>query len=179
MVYGTTNGNNTGMKRISNDDYSTEWESQDNRRIMDAASAKYRGRLPDDEIQSCQMIALWRSILTFKSDVGTSFTTYLYNIVDNLCNHTLKKQYRHTQHLQNVSVYQIFTNDDNLSKIDIDEAINNLPNNLKKVIVQRFYDKMTLEEIAQTNGYSHETARRRVKNALCQMKTKLQSNYCV
>ena len=87
----------------------------------------------------------------------------------------MTNNYRHYKHIEPRSLYQM-SECDNESEVELKDALEVLPKYLKTVIVQRFYDKMTLEEIATTNGYCHETARRRVKKALCQMKTILQSN---
>lgn len=163
------------MTKVSDELYSEEWNKEENRKTMNSASMKYRGNIPDDELQRCQMIALWHSLINFKEGIA-SFTTYLYKCVDTQCRRYLTNNYRYYKHLQPHSLYQMIQGD-NESDIEVRDAINVLPKHLKKVIVQRFYDKMTLEEIARANDYSHETARRRVKKALCQMKTILQSSY--
>lgn len=41
-----------------------------------------------------------------------------------------------------------------------------LPEDMKKIIKQRFYGNMTMNEIAEKNGYSRETARRHLNKAI-------------
>ena len=46
------------------------------------------------------------------------------------------------------------------------EIVNGLDQQHVDIIHQRFYKNMTMKEIGKENGYSRETARRRVKNAI-------------
>lgn len=52
----------------------------------------------------------------------------------------------------------------------LDHALDDLPENEKNVVRRRFYDGMTLREIAEADGVSHELVRQREKNALMTMK---------
>ena len=52
------------------------------------------------------------------------------------------------------------------NEIDIKDTINMLPDHFQKVLYQRFFERLTMEEIAKNNDYSRETARRHIINAL-------------
>ena len=49
---------------------------------------------------------------------------------------------------------------------EIIDILTGLDPELKEVINQRFYHNMTMVEIGHANGYSRETARRRLKKAI-------------
>ena len=57
------------------------------------------------------------------------------------------------------------------NRIFIRDCVDKLDNEYRDLIYSRFFELKTLKEIAIENGYSHETARRRIKKALCQLKT--------
>ena len=49
---------------------------------------------------------------------------------------------------------------------DAHDIVNGLPNHISRILEQRFLHNMTMVEIGKANGYSRETARRRLKNAI-------------
>ena len=59
------------------------------------------------------------------------------------------------------------------------DAIETLPNKLSKVIKQKFFYSMTMEEIGRKNHYSRETARRNVKRGLEKLKEICKSSWRV
>ena len=50
--------------------------------------------------------------------------------------------------------------------IEFNDTISGLPEEVSKILKQRFLGNMTMVEIAKANGYSRETARRRLKTAI-------------
>ena len=52
----------------------------------------------------------------------------------------------------------------------VKDAIDNLCVKYKTVLYQRFFERMTMQEIADTNDYSRETARRYINIALEKLK---------
>ena len=48
----------------------------------------------------------------------------------------------------------------------VHDILTGLDQDFKKILKQRFFDNMTMVEIGIANGYSRETARRRLKNAI-------------
>ena len=53
-----------------------------------------------------------------------------------------------------------------LSKIEVIDIVSDLEPEVAHIIKQRFYNNMTMKEIGKRNGYSRETARRKLKNAI-------------
>jgi len=54
--------------------------------------------------------------------------------------------------------------------LEIKDVIQKLHPRLRKVIYQRFFERLTMEEIAKENDYSRETARRYILHALKKLK---------
>jgi DNA-directed RNA polymerase specialized sigma24 family protein len=50
--------------------------------------------------------------------------------------------------------------------VDIDIALLDMPKEMAKLIEQKYVSRMTMNEIGEANGYSRETARRRLKKAV-------------
>ena len=58
-----------------------------------------------------------------------------------------------------------------INKLEVIDIINGLEPETANILEQRFYENMTMKEIGRRNGYSRETARRKLKNAIktCKM----------
>ena len=56
----------------------------------------------------------------------------------------------------------------------MDDLIGGLPDSVSNILQQRYVYNMTMVEVGKANGYSRETARRRLKNAIkiCKKKNK-------
>lgn len=164
------------VNKIDDELYQKQWSDEENRKIMNSACYRYRGLIPDDEIESCQMIALWKSIISFNPACGVLFSTYLYRGVQNLCRQYLVKDAKYYRNISTASVFKLYNIDAVDLKLDAKDIIDKLPSHYKDVIIDRFYNKLTFKEIASKNGYSYETARRNLSRAICTMKKILKSN---
>lgn len=150
-------------RTISNERYNKEWASEENRKILNKACFKYRGIIPDDDIQSCQMVALWRALESFDSLAGKKFTTYLYDGVVQCCRSWLEEYNRNKRIPIESNFISIIPEDDTP---DIDEWLECLEESDKTLLKQRFIMKMTLKEIAQLNTCTPEAIRKRIKKAI-------------
>lgn len=115
------------------------------------------GFIGSDEIRSCQLIGLWQCL---RKCNRKSIIPYLYSCVRGEC-----LKYLNSQGKEKVS--------ENIEKsvlphFDMLEALND---ETKHLIHQRFFQNMTFKEIGNKNGYSHETARKRVQKALESLKS--------
>jgi len=110
----------------------------------------------------------------FDPEGGKKFTSFLYTRVDWECKKQvadiIKNKTRYAQ--VNEEIFPVIGRIDakTFSEIDIKDTINMLPDEFQKVLHQRFFEKLTMEEIAQSNNYSRETARRHIINALKKLK---------
>lgn len=142
--------------------FEDKWNDPSVQSIMAKVSGRYRKNIDVDDIDSIKMDTLWSCVERFDPSRGAKFTSYLYQQLSYAFKNKVKKK-----------KFQ-FSNVADLEKVDIDfenymnvkEFLVGLDEELIEVIEQRFYKNMTMIEIGQVNGYSRETARRRVQKAV-------------
>ena len=137
--------------------------------VVNKVSSFYKNSIDHDDIQSICMTTLWKCIQTFDKEKGAKFTTFLYNQLNFAFKNELKKK-KDISFSDDLSMeYSQPSNQNN-----INELIGGLPDNASKILEQRYVYNMTMVEIGSANGYSRETARRRLKNAIkiCKKKHK-------
>ena len=129
--------------------------------VLNKVSSFYRKSIDHDDIQSICMNTLWKCVTSFDQNRGAKFTTFLYNQLNFAFKNELKKK-RKTLSLDEVKVDYSRASISNT----IHDLINGLPDNVSQILEQRYIYNMTMVEIGKANGYSRETARRRLKNAI-------------
>lgn len=159
---------------VSEIEFKEALENIDNIRIINSACSKYRNIIPAEDLQRCKLISLWEAMKAFDPEGGKKFTSFLYTRVDWECKKQvadiIKNKTRYAQ--VNEEIFPIIGRIDakTFSEIDIKDSINMLSDEFQKVLHQRFFEKLTMEEIAKSNNYSRETARRHIINALKKLK---------
>jgi RNA polymerase sigma factor (sigma-70 family) len=150
-------------KEISNDDFLKALKDSNNLRIMNKVCSFYQNILSKDELHRCKLLALWKAMCKFDPSCGKKFTSYLYNSVKWECQKDLYNVNKYRKGITySDSLFEYFDRHDT----DIVDTIEKLPNKFSKVIKQKFFHNMTMEEIGTKNHYSRETARRNVKRGL-------------
>ncbi len=137
------------------------WESIDIQNIMHKVASKYKKAIDFDDIESIKMQTLWRCIDKYDPSFGTKFTSYLYQQITFAFKNKLKKK-------------RVEFNSNSLEKVDIKnkgrmevlDILTGLDPEMRDILNKRFYHNMTMVEIGQSNGYSRETARRRLEKAI-------------
>ena len=153
------------MNKISNTEFDSALNDDNNKKIINKAKKKYKKLIPPDELKSCTLNALWKSLAKFKTNRNTKFSSFLYSMVVWECKTWILNQNKH---------HMIYI--DNAFDIIYDghnqfyEMIECLPPNLAKVIEQRIIYNMTLKEIGKENNYSHESARELINKALAHLR---------
>ena len=150
--------------------------------IMNAVANRYSKSIDSDEIESIKMITLWKCRDKYDPDRGAKFTSYLYQQLSFAFKNELKKK-KKMVYLDNLSLdfigctggksrqryldapTQIASARMN-SSLEFSDTLNGLPEDVSNILQQRFISNMTMVEIAKANGYSRETARRRLKRAI-------------
>lgn len=156
-------------KKITDEEYNKAWENELNQKTMATAVKPYLGMIPDDELLSCKMLTLWKSLSNFDSGRGIQFSTYLYRSIVNGCRNWLRSYNRDKRAVQAaVSSYK-----DKETVSDISHLTESLDSNNAELIHQRYVMNMTLEEIAKKNGYSPQKARRKLNKAIWKVKKSL------
>lgn len=147
------------------DNIETYLKNPDVVNIMNAVSNKYRKSIDLDEIESIKMTTLWKCIDKFDPLRGAKFTSYLYQQLSFAFKNELKKK-KQVWNRDNNQIDAITNYDSQEAKLDFNDTISGLPDDVAKILEQRFLGNMTMVEIAKANGYSRETARRRLKKAI-------------
>jgi len=130
------------------------------RNIINSVSNKFMYALDHNDISSIAMVTLWKCIEKYDPTKGAKFTSYLYQQLSYALKNELKKkniEYASDSIEQPIS-FSI--------KNEVFDILESLPNSMKTLLEQRFFHNMTMTEIADENGYSRETARRRLKKAI-------------
>ena len=156
-------------KKVTEEEFKEALENLDNIRIINSVCCKYMNIIPLDELHRCKLISLWEAMKAFDPEGGKKFTSFLYTRVDWECkkqvSHILRHRNRHAQ--INDEIFPMLGKaEDHRMEIDIKDTINKLPDHFQQVLYQRFFERLTMEEIASKNNYSRETARRHIINAL-------------
>jgi len=128
---------------------------------MRAVESRYKNTIDSDDLSSISYETLWNCINKFDINRGAKFTSYLYQQLNYAFKNQLKRDNKNRSHATD-NIEKSFSEDVRLEVMDI---INSMPDDLGKVLQQRFIDNMTIQEIGKHNGYSRETARRRIKKA--------------
>ena len=130
--------------------------------IMNKVSCSFQKGLDFDEIQSIKLDTLWKCVKNYDTSKGAKFTTYLHNQLNYAFRNEAKKK------KSKVNLGELHTNVPEKYDYSVDayDLVSGLPNHISTILKQRFLYQMTMVEIGRANGYSRETARRRLKNAI-------------
>jgi RNA polymerase sigma factor (sigma-70 family) len=139
--------------------------------IMNSVCNRYRRSIDLDQIDSIKTNTLWKCVETYDQKFGAKFTSYLYQQLSFACRNELKKKRRE---FSTENICQNTVDPKTQYGGSISEVIDGLPEDCADIIIQRFLYNMTMIEIASANGYSRETARRRVSKAIKVYKQKNQ-----
>jgi hypothetical protein len=135
-------------------------------KIMGKVCNRYLGKVcTRDEILSLKMSTLWSCITNFKDGRNAKFTSYLYRSIKNNARRLYKQKLkRELTFIDNIEYAK--DNRDIQEARDILESVKDIDPEMHKILMQKFFYRMTNKEIAKENGYGQETARKRVQKAL-------------
>ena len=137
--------------------------------VLNKVSSFYKKSIDHDDLDSICMTTLWKCVQDFDKSKGAKFTTFLYNQLGFAFKNELKKTKK------TISLQDIATDCVKSTTTDsMDDLIGGLPDSVSNILQQRYVYNMTMVEVGKANGYSRETARRRLKNAIkiCKKKNK-------
>ncbi len=149
--------------------------------IMNAVANRYNRSIDRDEIESIKMITLWKCRDKYDPTRGAKFTSYLYQQLSFAFKNELKKK-KNMLYLDNMQL-DLFggvgirqapksascrAGSHNFQDHykELTDVLTGLPEDVSGILKQRYIGNMTMIEIARANGYSRETARRRLKRAV-------------
>ena len=145
-----------------NKQFEEKWNSSDVINIMNKVGNRYSKNIDADELDSIKMDTLWRCVKKYDESRGSKFTSYLYQQLSYALKNKTKKKRNE------------FNVENNLEKPDtkamsreyVFDIVTGMEEEETHILHQRFFKNMTMKEIGHENGYSRETARRKLKNAV-------------
>lgn len=126
--------------------------------IMNAVGSRYRSIDPD-QLDSIKLNTLWECSKKYNPNRGTKFTSYLYQNLVFAFKNELKKNIREFP----TETIELNTPARANNTTDIFDG---MPKEYANLLEQKYVYNMTMNEIGDRNGYSRETARRKVAKAV-------------
>jgi len=160
-------------KEITDLDFSNAVKNQDNINIIKKATLSYRKIIDVDELKSCGLEALWKSLQCHNEKYKQKFTTTLYRFVDWEC----KRRLRRKNALKNNPSHFIYSDFSNflIKKNDlscyINEKISLLDKNFSILLRQRFFDGFSVKEIGAMNNCTPSIIRYKLLKAIEKLKS--------
>lgn len=127
-------------------------------KVMHSVCYRYNKKLSPDDAKSLSMQTLWECCQKYDPDhpKKSKFTSFLYQQLDFKIKNLLKKYRKEKSSLLGQEVSYLD------SKVEF-YILGSLNDEEKNILKQAYLYKMTMEEIGKQNGYSRETARRKLK----------------
>lgn len=126
--------------------------------IMNAVGSRYR-TIDPDQVESIKLNTLWECAKKYDPTRGAKFTSYLYQNLNFAFKNELKKKVREfaTDTLESNALD---------TYVDYSDVFDGMPKEYADLLKQKYIANMTMNEIGMINGYSRETARRKVAKAV-------------
>jgi DNA-directed RNA polymerase specialized sigma24 family protein len=138
-------------------------------RVAYNAASSFSSSLSKDEIQSCILNALWRASDRFNKRQKAKFTSYLHNGVVYECLSQRKFNRSKQSQLLHENVEDSLDPSDRVDMVDLIEHECDDPS----LVIDRFYNGMTIKELAEKRHVCGETIRVRLKKNLEKLRVSL------
>lgn len=129
--------------------------------IMKTVENKYSKNIDPDQLESIKLNTLWECTKKYDETRGAKFTSFLYQQLTFAFKNELKRKKKEFS-TENIEIVQPFVKNNQ----DTYELMDGVPVDMKKIILQKYVYNMTMVEIGKANGYSRETARRKLQKAV-------------
>ena len=155
------------MSKAKDREFEEALKNEDNIKIINHVCKKYITRIQPEDLYRCKLVALWDAMRNFDPERKVKFTSFLYNCIDWECKRQLSEYKKAKRVSTNLSV------DGDCEDINVCETldwIDSLPEKLAIAVKQKFVYGYTVQEIAEKNNYSRETARQYVQKGIEKLK---------
>ena len=146
-------------------------EDKETMNIANYAASGYSSSLTKDEIENCIYNAVWNALDKFDESKGAKFSTFLHRGVRLQCQKRLNfnNRYKTTNYYEDSVSHKFSSNLKNQIysqdlKFEIKDEIENCED--PDILYDRYYNNMTLTEIANKKNTSYETIRNKIKKNL-------------
>ena len=158
------------MEQIENKETDPKLTKGDLERIASKASYSFLGVLSEQEIESCILNAYWKAASKFSSGKNTKITTFFYKGVLMEC--LTQKKFNLNKPTYRIYENIAFKNNQEIEKIDMIDEIETHCDD-PDLMMDRFYQNMSVREIAKRRGVSGETIRIKIKKNLAKLRSKM------
>lgn len=141
--------------------FNEAWNNLDNRNILRNIAKRYKF-LGSEELKFRSQMALWNCLKSHKSERGNKFTTSLHRHMFWQCQKAIK-EYNKAKKYNYVSVQNLTYEDKLEDTLGVADILQQLPNELSKVLIEYHMYGKSLRKIGRENGYSSTIARKYLK----------------
>lgn len=163
-------------KEISNEDIQKAISNVDNINVANKAMSRYSKILQSDEIESCKINAIWRTLKSHDDCYGQKFTTSLFRFCLWECKKEVRKK-KKKNNIEFVSIYRM--SEDEIEAIDglsnehsrnFDEMIEILDNSEKIIMDKMYRQDKNVTEISKELGVSKVFIKKKINTCLQKIK---------
>tara|TARA_Y100000004_G_scaffold160670_1_gene188244 strand:- start:661 stop:1176 length:516 start_codon:yes stop_codon:yes gene_type:complete len=158
------------MEEIESKETDPKLTKGDLERIASKASYSFLGVLSEQEVESCILNAYWKATSRYSSKKNTKFTTFFYKGVLMEC--LTQKKFNLNKPSYRIYENIAYKNNQDIEKIDMLDEIKTHCDD-PDLLLERFYQNMSVREIAKSRGVSGETIRIKIKKNLAKLRSKM------
>ena len=158
------------MEEIESKETDPKLTKGDLERIASKASYSFLGVLSEQEVESCILNAYWKATSRYSSKKNTKFTTFFYKGVLMEC--LTQKKFNLNKPSYRIYENIAYKNNQDIEKIDMLDEIQTHCDD-PDLLLERFYQNMSVREIAKSRGVSGETIRIKIKKNLAKLRSKM------
>lgn len=170
-----------GNRRVVSDDqFKTAMSTGDNVNIIRKVTSRYASVIHPDDLYTCGLNALWRTLQCHDPKYNQKFTTSLYRFVEWECQRELRKKRTKVLSMcvpleqatqENISCETIPSTDHEF----VQETISQMDPEDQEIIRFCLLEGRSLRDASRKFGYSKQVARRRKNDALRRLKERIQT----
>lgn len=160
-------------RKVSDAEYREAMKDGNNVGVIRSATKRFRRLLGQDDLQSCGLHGLWKTLEYHRDGMGNKFTTSLYHFVHCECVDELERRANSARErgLTHMSycgqlderVANEEANDEDLEHVKV--RMSKLSLEQQTLIQQHFFDHLQIDEIALKHGCCSTTARLKLARA--------------
>lgn len=152
------------IRAVSDEEFNKALMSDDNKKIIKSACRKFYGLMTREELDSCGMTALWKTLQRYDSGRNTKFSTRLYLTMQYECLDWLRSTQPKIE-TKKLGKFQ-GEEDGGIGHVDDIDVLDKLKQPQRTMVAQRYIHNMTFAEIAVHHNLSKEWVRRLIHRSV-------------
>lgn len=144
-------------------------------RMAYKSALKYSNQINLDEIENCILHAIWKSLQSYDGDIegNCSFSSYLYRGVSLECLNYIQREVNSKEFPQDKGDLSRYVDGEYLTddRIDMLDELGSIYD--PEIMFDRFYNNMTLQEIADKKGQKRQNIAQKIGKNLDLLRRRL------